>query len=91
MSNVTWGQLYDYLLKKCNFQDVDGQVTWTCHGDLRFSEQFCKENNVNWEATKEILEGHGGFCDCEVLFNVEELIGRDMRMVTFDLATGEPY
>jgi len=87
---ITWGDLYKYLEEKCNFQDIDGQVTWTCHHDLRFSEQFCKENKVNWMVTKEILEGHGGYCDCEVLFNVEERIGPDMHMPQFDLGTGDP-
>lgn len=88
---LTWGQYYDYLYEKLDFkEDANGKVTWVCNGDLQFSEQFCKENKVNWGMVKQILENHGGYCDCEVLFNVEEFIGREMCMPQFDLKTGDP-
>jgi len=67
--------LFKYLDKKCNFHEKKKgdphSLTWVCFNDLRFTEQFCKKNKLDFIRVKYILEFFGGFCDCEVLFNVD--------------------
>lgn len=71
---MKYEKLYDYLRKKCNFRKEKGKDTWTCFGDLRFVKEFCKKHNLNFKKIKERVEGTGGYCDCEVLFNSTEKI-----------------
>ena len=64
--------LFKYIGKKCNFhEDKKGKTTWACHGDLSFTETWCKRNKMDFQRIKHILEFFGGHCDCEVLFNVD--------------------
>jgi len=63
--------LFKYLGRKCNFHKEKGNTTWTCHGDLGFTEAWCKRNKMDFVRVKHILEFFGGHCDCEVLFNVD--------------------
>ncbi len=64
--------LFKYIDRKCNFhEDKKGKTTWTCHGDLRFAEAWCKRNKMDFLRVKHILNFFGGFCDCEILFNVD--------------------
>lgn len=58
--------LFDYL----NDALADG-----CDHSLRLTTQFLASNNVAPESVIPWLGAHGGFCDCEVLFNVEERWG----------------
>lgn len=45
-----------------------------CDETLRFSIEFAEQSY--WEVNKitEWLRANGGYCDCEVLMNVEELV-----------------
>jgi len=67
--------LFKYIGKKCNFHHTrkndPSSTTWTCHNDLRFTETWCKRNKMDFLRVKHILEFFGGYCDCEVLFNVD--------------------
>lgn len=44
-----------------------------CDGTLSLTEKFLQKNGLDAGAVTEWLCDHGGGCDCEVLFNVEEL------------------
>ena len=67
---VTFEELFKYLQTKCNFHgEKPEDITWTCFGDLRFTRTFCEANVLEFESVKERLNGTGGYCDCEVLFN----------------------
>ncbi|KMM74940.1 hypothetical protein ACP93_14145 [Xanthomonas sp. NCPPB 1128] len=59
--------LFDYL----NEALADG-----CDHSLRLTTQFLASRDVVPEAVIPWLGAHGGFCDCEVLFNVEERWGK---------------
>lgn len=64
--------MFNYISRKCNFHEDDkGKTTWTCNGDLRFAEAWCKYHKMDFQRIKHILEFFGGHCDCEVLFNVD--------------------
>jgi hypothetical protein len=41
-----------------------------CDNTLRAAEAWARREQVPWERLREELEARGGFCDCEVLFNV---------------------
>ena len=55
----------------CNFTDT----SWTCHGgtDKRFCRRILAAMGLSERAILVSLayfEDHGGFCDCEVAFNL---------------------
>lgn len=65
--------------KGCNFKkDKKGKVTWTCKGGTDKSkakailESMVRESMANIDVEKSLayFEEHGGYCDCEILFNV---------------------
>ena len=75
VNRINAGDLFDYVAKKCNFhEDKKKEMRWTCHKDLRFTRQFCKENKLDFEKVRKLLEHSGGYCDCEVLFNSAEKV-----------------
>jgi hypothetical protein len=44
-----------------------------CDDSLKMTKQFLETNHItNIEEVKNWLKENGGFCDCEVLYNVEE-------------------
>jgi hypothetical protein len=85
-----WKDLFRYIDRKCNFHEKKKgdpkSMTWTCFGDLRFAESFCKRHKLDSERVKHILQFFGGFCDCEILFNVNteryDNIWKDNLMIT---------
>ena len=75
VNRINASDLFDYVAKKCNFhEDKKKEMRWTCHKDLRFTRQFCKENKLDFEKVRKLLEHSGGYCDCEVLFNSSEKV-----------------
>jgi hypothetical protein len=50
-----------------------GKDSWTCHGDLRFTRKLLLEMGLSPDAVAvsvQYYKNHGGYCDCEVVFNV---------------------
>ncbi len=66
-----WNEFVDCLVgpEGCAF---NGE-TWTCFGDTRFTERLLRQMELD-PATIAICTRHfrrrGGYCDCEVVFNV---------------------
>lgn len=54
--------LFDYLDKQLE----------ECDDTLRLTNEFIKERNLPVVEIVSWLNEHGGFCDCEVLANVED-------------------
>ena len=44
----------------------------SCKGDLTLLKKYCENKNIDKEALIEWFRQHGGYCDCEILANVEE-------------------
>jgi len=66
MSRALFMALFDYLDTKMG---VEG-----CDHTLRLTNHFLAETSVNnTPAVREWMADKGGYCDCEVLANVEEL------------------
>ena len=59
--------LFDYL---------DESLAGGCDHSLRLTEQFLISREIQPESVVPWLGECGGFCDCEVLFNVEERWGK---------------
>ncbi len=55
--------LFDYIDRR--LQDE------SCIHNLRFTMQFLMENHINMPAVMSWLNENGGYCDCEVLQNIE--------------------
>lgn len=45
-----------------------------CDDTLRFTHEYIRRNDLDERQTVEWVEGHGGFCDCEVLNNIEPAV-----------------
>lgn len=58
--------LFDYLDNKLSEEG--------CNDTLQHTEHFAAEAQVPYEALKDWLATQGGYCDCEVLANVEEKV-----------------
>ncbi len=61
----------------CNFTQSDpaedaGTIRWDCNHDLAFARAILEDMvGVDVEASISFFEANGGFCDCEILFNVD--------------------
>ena len=67
----------DFTLKDPN--DIK-TATWKCKNgrDKSFAEAILKDMGLNAEgiaASALFFEKHGGYCDCEICFNVEDSCG----------------
>ena len=57
----------------CDFtQDEEGKLSWHCQHDHGYTISLLanKWPQIDVEATLKLFRDHGGYCDCEVLFNV---------------------
>ena len=83
--NPHWEEFIDRLEgpEGCNFQgeyDDEGEViadtvTWACGGGKDKSKATAilrTMPNIDVTASLAFFEEHGGFCDCEIAFNVED-------------------
>lgn len=48
--------------------------THGCNDTLKYTKEFLENNNLPLEKSIEWLEENGGYCDCEVLANIEDKI-----------------
>lgn len=63
-------QLFDYLDENLN--------EFSCDDSLKLTSEFLQENEIkNIDEIKNWLGEKGGYCDCEVLNNVEEIFEED--------------
>lgn len=43
-----------------------------CDHTLRFTEEWARQESIDWHDLLDILEENGGFCDCEVVLNLPD-------------------
>src|SRR5689334_22074694 len=58
------------------FDHLDGALTQGCNHTLAYTREFLTSHQLPESAILPWLAEYGGFCDCEVLANVEERWGR---------------
>ena len=71
-----WKEFYERLDGKegCNFRkDNNGEIIWNCKGGrnkelaIAIMEKIC---NIDIKRSIEYFNKNGGYCDCEIIFNV---------------------
>lgn len=73
-----WDEFYDRMEgpEGCDFRkDEAGKITWRCEGgrDKSYAEAILKAmGGFDVAASCAFFEEMGGYCDCEILFNVED-------------------
>jgi hypothetical protein len=69
----------------CAFRkNAEGKITWTCTSTIEreLATKILKSMKFDVESSLEYFAKHGGYCDCEILFNVERSAKRvDKRPV----------
>lgn len=65
-SIIFFEQLFDYLDEKL---EING-----CDETLRYTRKFLSDNNLPVEKSLDWMNENGGYCDCEVLANIEDKI-----------------
>jgi len=64
---------------KALFDWLDRPNVPPCDHTLNETIQFLTSRNLDVEKTTEWLRENGGYCDCEVIFNVEEKVVRFLK------------
>lgn len=64
----TYGDLIDWI----GVEVFDGQGNLKCDHTLKKTKTFCEAAGADFEAIKQTLESHGGYCDCEIIYNVAD-------------------
>ena len=67
-------QLIDISMIKRLLDYLDDNLEIGCKHDYTLTKLFCQENNTDFNSIVDWLREHGGYCDCEVLANVDEYI-----------------
>lgn len=79
-SHRGWNKFAILLEQECRFKQEDpndiNTLRWRCGGGQKklYSRRILKKHfpKVDIPATFQYFEEHGGYCDCEILFNVEK-------------------
>jgi len=53
-------------------ENKKGKATWNCDGTLIGAKEILKLMSMDIHKSIKYLESNGGFCDCEILLNVNE-------------------
>jgi len=61
----------EIILEMFNFLH-DNDAIEKCKHNFDIAKSFLLEKNIDLEKTYNWLEEYGGYCDCEILYNVEE-------------------
>ena len=85
-SNPRWGEFCTRLEgpEACDFKrDAAGKISFRCGGgtDKTKSISIMKKMGVDAALIKEscfYFESHGGFCDCEIIFNIRDALSRPL-------------
>ena len=57
------------------FEFLDREDAPKCDHTLRETIQFLRERGLDAERVVPSLHEHGGYCDCEVIYNVDDKFG----------------
>ena len=62
-----------------DLRQEDGKDVWNCYHNHSHARRILGEMGLDVEKIVTFFEKHGGFCDCEIIFNVigAEEIGDD--------------
>ena len=70
-----WQEFIGRLADKegCNFREVDGKAVWDCDSEQDRPRARAILTDMGFDVEKSLLyfEEQGGYCDCEIVLNVE--------------------
>ena len=74
-NNNRWDEFIEILggPTGCNFhKNASGHITWNCDASRNrpIARNILEEMGMDVEQSLLYFEEHGGYCDCEILFNV---------------------
>jgi len=72
-SNERWEEFCERLsgAEGCDFRkEEQGNLKFKCGNDFSAAGPILKDMGADVKASLSYFEGHGGYCDCEILFNV---------------------
>jgi hypothetical protein len=72
--------LFDFVAAKIG--PIGDNLASSCDHTLRYAKVWCAQNNVAEVRLVEWLQEHGGFCDCEILWNVDERLEEALGVET---------
>jgi Protein of unknown function (DUF2695) len=81
MTRSRWAEFFTKLegQEGCNFRLQDekdsGSVVWKCFGDHSIARGILQRMGFKGRSVANTLkhcERHGGYCDCEIIFNTAE-------------------
>jgi len=97
INHPSWKHFVKLLEGKegCNFRkDTKGEVKWKCKGmhNKDLAKNTLKKHfpGIDIKKSMEYFEKHGGHCDCEILFNVEDNARRLKKKTQFQTVPHEP-
>ena len=80
---TTWKELFDYLEGKLEFGDgVTTALSASCKHDHADVLKFSKHHKLNNDYMIRLVRSYGGYCDCEVLFNMVDRIDEELEIPT---------
>jgi len=67
-----WKEFIDKLQGACEVRDAEGKVGWLCDGTTKNARRVldCMDR-IDVEKSLEYFQDFGGFCDCEIVYNVD--------------------
>jgi hypothetical protein len=63
-------ELLDHLERSILVKLDDGQIAARCDHTLKYTKKYLQDIGVWRDELVEWFEEHGGYCDCEVAYNV---------------------
>jgi hypothetical protein len=69
--HTKWNEFCGRLSDLCDFRKKEGREVWNCDHDFAFATPLLEDYGVDVPQTIKFFREHGGYCDCEILFNVD--------------------
>jgi hypothetical protein len=78
LDNPRWEKFISRLAGEegCNFRETDGKAVWDCNGDKNRPSTCAILADMGFTADQiasslSYFESNGGYCDCEIILNVD--------------------
>lgn len=68
-----WNDFLQKLQDACKVRDSEGRVGWVCDGTTKNARRVLESMaRIDVEKSLAYFQDFGGFCDCEIVYNVDE-------------------
>lgn len=67
-----WREFIEKLQEACKGRDSEGKIGWYCDGTIKNARRVLESmDRIDVEKSLAYFRELGGFCDCEIVFNVD--------------------